>query len=216
MKKLLAATFFIIFMMMPVTVFAQSYNGATIEPENDGKTYNVSADVNDQITLNNVGGNGGTLKLGFTGAASGSVVVQQTTTRPADAPVAPGGSVDIYFDVQLTGGLTSNDIGSGTWTFTVDKSFINGIDGAIKDNVFLNHYNGTAWERLVTRQVSETATTYVYEAEVTDFSPFAVTAVLGLTNTGSPYMMGMIVAVVSLVVVGVAYRFSRNSSTKVN
>lgn len=186
---------------------ATSYDGTTIQPESDGETYNVSAEAGDTVTLDDAGLPNSQVAVTFKNGVSGSIVVKVSTTKPSDAATAASGIVNVYFDVTLNG-ITNDDITSATWTFKVAKSWLT-EQGVTAENIFLNHYGADGWTRLTTRQVSSTDTEYTFEADVTSFSPFAVTAVEGLSNTGTPYMLGVLIAVAVIAVVAGAFVASR-------
>ena len=194
-------------LLVPAVAFANTYDGTVVEPENDGETYNVAATSGDSVTLNNVGDGTGDLEVTFSNGVSGSIQVTQSTTLPAEAPVPPTGTIDIYFDVDLNG-LTNDDISGAVWSFSVTKAWLNENDVSA-ENVFLQHYTNGAWERLTTRVISETDTEVNLEADIDSFSPFAVTAVAGLSNTGSPFALGALLAAGILISLTVAFRMSR-------
>lgn len=186
---------------------AQSYNGTTIPPNSDGVTYNVVAGAGDTVTLIEIGNGDGTITITLTNSVNGSIVVKESSTRPTSASSDAPGKVNLYFDVTLNG-MTNDDIGAIVWKFSVSKNFLtqNNVTSA---NVFLYHFNGSAWERLTTTQVASSSTTVTFEAQVTSFSPFAVTAVEGLSNTGSPYLLGAVIGGGVLIATIGAYMFSR-------
>lgn len=205
-KLLLTGIFAMVLSILPAAnLFAQSYNGTTVEPEADGTTYVVTAQAGDAVTLSNVGN--GSVAITFANDVDGSIVVEESQARPADASMDAPGTVNIYYDVTLVG-ITNADITSSVWSFSVSKDFLSQND-VTASNVFLHHYSNGNWERLTTRQVSETDTTVTFEAEVDSFSPFAVTAVDGLSNTGSPYLTTAIVAISTIAVVGATFMLSR-------
>lgn len=206
-KGILLSLAVLLMSFLPVTnVFAQSYSGTTISAESDGVTYKIVASAGDTVTLVDVGSGTGQIVLTFGTNVNGSMVIRESTTRPASAPTDPSGSVNFYYDVTLNG-ISNSDITAGKWRFSVTKDWLNSKD-ASSSNVFLQHY-GSSWERLTTRETSSSSTSYSFEADVNDFSPFAVTAVKGLSNTGSPYMLGAVLAVSILAVVGGAFALSR-------
>lgn len=179
--------------LAPTVAFAQTYEGTTVQPEADGKTYNVSFSQNDKVTLNNFGQDG-QLTLNFATSGSGSVVVEKSSTVPAGASSAAPGAVDTYYDVTLSG-FTNEAIASSTWTFSVTKDWLT-QQSLTASNVALYHFENSAWKKLSTTVASETSTGYTLSAAVTGFSPFAVagTATSGgaLANTGAPILAAVI------------------------
>lgn len=206
-KGLILGVLTLLVSILPVSsALAQSYSGATIEAEADGVTYKIVANAGDTVTLVNVGSGTGQIALTFSANVNGSMVIQESTTRPAGASSDAPGATNVYYNVTLNG-LTNADISTGKWRFSVTKDWLNSKD-ASSGNVFLQHF-GSSWSRLTTKEISSTATAYTYEADVNDFSPFAVSAVPGLSNTGSPYMLGAIIAVSVLAVLGGTFVLSR-------
>lgn len=207
MKRLLltGALALILSILPAADLFAQSYSGATISPDADGATYIITAEAGDTVTLSSVGN--GLLSITFANNVNGSIEIRESQTRPSGASLDAPGAVATYFDVTLIN-ITNDDISSSTWTFSVSKDFLN-LNDAAAANVFLQHYNKGGWGRLTTQQVSETGTSVTFESDVNTFSPFAVTAVGGLSNTGSPYLMTGIVAMMTIVAVGATFMLSR-------
>lgn len=192
--------------LMPTSVYASTYNGTTVSSEADGKTYNVTASSGDTVTLTDIGSGSGKIAVTFSANVNGSIVVEESSAKPSGAASEAPGSVNVYFNVTLNG-LTNNDVSSAKWTFSVTKDWLKS-KGVGSTNVFLHHY-GSTWERLTTREISASSTSHTFEADVNDFSPFAVTAVPGLSNTGSPYMLGALLAGSSLAIVGGTFALSR-------
>lgn len=211
-KGILAGLFTLVLSVFVVAPAYATYNGTVVEPEVDGTTYKVTADAGDQVTLSGLGSGTGVLKVTFANGTTGSFVVTESSEKPAAASTAAEGAVNLYFDIDLVG-LTNDDVASAVWTFTVEKSWLS-AQGVTAQNVFLQHWNGSAWERLTTREVSSTDTTVTFEADITSFSPFAVTAVAGLSNTGSPAVIGFVIAAGILAVVGGTFYLSRRASAK--
>lgn len=172
-------------LLAPTAVLASTYDGTTVEPAGDGKTYNVSFAANDKVTLNNVGQEG-QLSLTFVNSGSGSVAVEKTSTVPASASSAAPGSVLTYYDVTLSG-FGNDDIASSTWTFNVSKDWLT-QQGLSASDIALYHFENSSWTALSTTVASETSTGYTFAAAVTGFSPFAVAGVStdSLANTGMP------------------------------
>jgi PGF-pre-PGF domain-containing protein len=206
-KLVLTGVFALLLSVVPLlSVAANTYNGAVFQPNEDG-TYTITTPSGNKITLDKVGR--GKLSFVFKNALSDAIIsVKAVSQRPAAASSDAPGSLYQYFEVVLGEGVSNDDVDTSVWTFEVDKSWLS-QNGKTSANVFLHHYNGSVWERLNTRQVAESDTTYTFEADVTSFSPFAVTAVDGLSNTGSPYMTGFIIAISSLAVVGGTFALSR-------
>lgn len=187
---------------------AVSYGGTTISSTNG--TYVVAASAGETVTLANVAGVG-TLALTFKNNVAGSVVVTESgTTRPAGAATNASGTVNKYFDISLQG-ITNADISSSKLTFTVEKAWLNN-NGVTAANVVLQHY-GSAWENLTTREVSSSSTASTFESTVTSFSPFAITAVAGLSTTGSPYVLGALIAVGVIAIVAGTFIASRKRAS---
>ncbi len=201
-----------IFMALVPTISAQaaSYNGASISPASDGKTYTISAAPGDTLTLINIGSSKSSLSITFKNNVNGSIVITEGSTLPASAPSAPTGKVSSYFDVTLNG-LTNADLSGGVWHFSVTKSFLN-AQGLGANNVFLQHY-GPSWDSLTTKQTTSDVNNYNFDANVTSFSPFAVVAVPGLINTGSPYALGAFIAIGALIVIGGSFMLTRKKKT---
>lgn len=185
----------------PAAAFAQTYEGTVVEPSGDGKTYSVSFNANDKITLNSVGGTGGQITLNFANSGSGSVVAEKLSTIPAGASSAAPGKVLTYYDVTLSG-FTNADLASSTWTFTVAKDWLK-QQGLAASDVALYHFGNGQWQALSTAVASETSTGYTLSAAVTSFSPFAVagTSTTTLANTGAP-IAAAIIPGVALVAMG--------------
>lgn len=209
MKKglLLGFAMLLVSLLPASSVFAQSYSGTTVSAESDGVTYKVVASAGDTVTLTDIGSGTGQIAITFGADVNGSIVVKESASRPASASTDAPGSVNLYYDVTLDG-ISNADITSGKWRFSVTKEWLNSKD-ASSGNVFLHHFGNGAWDRLTTRETSSTSTAYTFEADVNDFSPFAITAVEGLSNTGSPYMLGAILATGILVVLGGSFVLSR-------
>lgn len=208
-KTILLGLTALVVSLMPGSALASTYNGTTVEPQADGKTYNISAESGDTVTLANAGASGNQLAITFDASVNGTITVTPSTSRPAGASSDPSGSVNIYYDVVLNG-LTNDDVRSAKWRFSVTKEWLQQHNVA-STNVFLQHFNGSQWERLTTREISSTASGYTLEADVSSFSPFAVTAVQGLSNTGSPYMLGALLAMAILTMLVGSFVLSRKS-----
>lgn len=190
------------------TALASTYNGTTVSSAADGKTYTVVANSGDTLTLNNAGQSGALLNITFKNNVSGTIVINPSTTLPASASSAPSGNVATYFDVTLSG-LSNSDISGATWNFSATKSFLSNL-GLTSSNVFLEHWNGSSWDRLSTKLVSSDSNNYNFAGTVTSFSPFAVVAVPGLTNTGVSYALIAALSVGAIVVVAAAFFLTRN------
>lgn len=190
----------------PISASASTYNGTSVSPGADGKTYTINAGAGDTLTLTDVGSSKGQMPITFKNNVSGSVVIVESSSRPSSATSDPSGSVNTYFDVTLNG-FSNTDVSSAKWRFNVSKDWLRQRDVS-SGNVFLHHYS-SSWERLTTREVSSTATSHNFEADVTSFSPFAVVAVPGLSNTGNPYMLGALIALGILTVITVSFVLSR-------
>lgn len=188
-----------------------NYGGQVIQPV-DCKTYTILLNTGASVTLDNVGCAGGKIKTTFKGEANGKFIIVSSSTLPSGAGSSPSGTVYNYYDVTLDT-ITNADFGSTTWTFSVTKAWLsqNGLSAA---NVFLYHYDGSAWQRLTTREVSSTDTTVTFEADIPSFSDFAIVGDPSLTNTGTPYMLGALLSIGILVVIGAAFIFSRKRSIK--
>lgn len=206
-QKLLGALTALAVFVVPASAFASTYNGTTVAPAADGVTYTVSAAPGDVVTLANAGQAGGQLLVTFKNNVNGSIVIKPSTTLPASATSAPSGTVKTYFDVTLNG-FSNADVTSSTWTFSTPLSFLNGL-GLSTSNVFLEHFNGTSWDRLSTKLVSSDSANNNFTAGVTSFSPFAVVAVPGLSNTGTSYAVLALGGVGALAVVAVSYFATR-------
>lgn len=207
-KGIIAGLIGLVMSLVPVSsVGAQSYNGTTVPPNSDGETYNVTADAGDTVTLTEIGGGSGTIAVTFANGVNGTIVVKESTSRPAGASTDAPGNVNLYFDVTLNG-MSNSDISSAVWTFSVARSFLTQHD-ATASNIFLHHFNGSTWERLATKEVASNDTAVTFEAQVKNFSPFAVTAVEGLSNTGSPYLLGAVLGGGTLATVAGAFIASR-------
>lgn len=211
-KGILTGLFALVLSVFVAAPAYATYNGTVVNPEADGKTFKVAASAGDEVTLAGLPAGAGSIKLKFKNGASGVVVVNISTERPADATVAAEGNVNVYFDVDLEG-LSNEDFDSAIWTFTVEKAWLT-ANGVTAQNIFLQHFGDGAWERLTTREVSSTDTTVTFEATVTGFSPFAVTAVAGLSNTGSPAVIGLVIAAGILAVVGGTFYLSRRAHAR--
>lgn len=208
MKKglLLGIATLLISLVPAISTSASTYNGTTVESEADGKTYKVVADSGDTVTLANIGSSNSSLAVTFNSSVNGSIVIEESSTRPSGAATDPSGSVNTYFNVTLNG-LSNSNVSSSKWRFSVTKDWLNS-KGAGSTNIFLQHY-GSDWQRLTTREISSNTTSYTFESDVTGFSPFAVTAVPGLSNTGSPYMVGAVIATSTLAILGGTFILSR-------
>lgn len=208
-KGIVAALIGVVVALVPAaTASAQSYNGTAVAPESDGTTYNVVASAGDTVTLTEVGN--GSIAVTFSNDVNGQFIITESSSRPASATSDAPGAVNLYFDVTLNG-ITNDDISSAKWTFSVEQSFLNQHD-ATAQNVFLYHFNGSSWEQLTTTQVSSSDTSVTFEAQVNNFSPFAITAVEGLSNTGSPYLLGAVLGIGTLAAVGGAFYLSRRQT----
>jgi PGF-pre-PGF domain-containing protein len=209
MKKKLLSLFVGAFLVLvpAASASASSYNGTTVAPAADGKTYTVSAGAGDTLTLTNLPAPAGQLAITFNSTVSGTIVITPSTTLPASAPTAPKGTVNIYYDVVLNG-LTNANITSGTWSFNTPKSWLNQL-GLAPTNVVLYHYENGAWKALTTRQGTATATDYTFAADTTSFSPFAIVAAPGLSNTGASYVVTALVATGVLAAVVLVYVATR-------
>lgn len=194
-----------------VAASAQSYDGETVQPNEEGN-YEVAATANDTVTLANLGDSGASLELTFANGASGTVEVTTSTTAPSEATSAVPGTAAVYLDIDLNG-LTNDDISGAVYTFSVTKDWLRD-QGLESDNVFLYHWNGSAWERLSTTEIGETDSTHTYEAVIDNFSPFAVSGVLGLSNTGSPAFVLILVGSSLIGVVTAVAFMSRKSHAK--
>jgi PGF-pre-PGF domain-containing protein len=184
---------------------ATGYDGAVINPESDGVTYNVVAGAGDTVALTGVAGVG-TLNVTFKNNVSGSIVITPSASRPSEASSNANGTTNLYFDVDLNG-MSDTDVNGAKLTFTITKAWLT-ANGFTSANIVLQHF-GTNWTNLTTREISSTATTVTFEATITSFSPFAIVAVPGLSNTGSPYMVGAIIAIAALAIVGGTFIISR-------
>lgn len=207
-KGLVFAALALLVSVAPVSnALASTYGGTTVAVESDGKTYNVTAQSGDTLTLSDLGSGNGKLAMTFGANVSGSVVVEESAGRPAGASVNAPGTVSKYFNVTLNG-FSNSSVSSAKWTYSVPKSFLD-QNGAASSNVFLHHFGGGTWERLTTREVAATSDSVTFESDVKSFSPFAITAVEGLSNTGSPYMLGAILSGSILTVLGASFALSR-------
>lgn len=195
-------------MFSVLAVGAQSYDGDTVEPDINGD-YAVTAQSGDTVTLNNLG-SGGSLDVTFANGVSGTIEVTTSAGVPAGAPSASPGTANIYLDITLTG-LTNADVSSAVYRFTVTQTWLDD-QGLGSENVFLYHYNGTAWEQLPTTLVSSVGGTHTYDATISSFSPFAITAVAGLTNTGSPAYLTIAVAGALVIALGTVTVLSRRGT----
>ncbi|GAC1498440.1 MAG: hypothetical protein NVS1B10_00260 [Candidatus Saccharimonadales bacterium] len=197
--------------LAPVSVYASSYNGTTVSPQPDGVTYVISASSGDVVTLLNAGQNGGQLVITFKNTVNGTMVIKPSTGLPSSASSAPTGTVNAYFDVTLNG-FSNSDITSSTWNFNAPKSFLSNL-GLSTSNLFLEHLNGSSWDRLNTKFVSSDTTNNNFSAGVTSFSPFAVVAVPGLSNTGTSYAVLAAGGIAAIAIVVGAYMLTRKRTT---
>ena len=208
MKKGILTGLFVLFLAaVPlVSVAANSYSGAVFQPNEDG-TYTITTPSGNKIVLDKVGR--GRLGFVFKNALNAATInVKAVAERPSAASSNAPGDVYQYFEVTLVENVSNDDVDSSVWTFDVEKSWLTQNDKTAA-NVFLHHFNGSAWDRLNTRQVAESDTHYTFESDVDSFSPFAVTAVDGLSNTGSPYLTTAVVAISTIAVVGGTFALSR-------
>lgn len=209
-KGLILGISVLVLSLLPTSVFASTYDGTAVSSESDGETYKVTAASGDTLTLIDVGSGSGKIALTFSSDVNGSILIEESSSKPSGASSEAPGSVNVYFNVTLNG-LTNADISSAKWTFSVAKDWLKS-KGVASTNVFLHHYDSN-WERLTTSEVSSSSTSHTFEADVNDFSPFAVTAVEGLSNTGSPYMLGALLAGSSLAIVGGTFALSRRKAS---
>jgi PGF-pre-PGF domain-containing protein len=206
-QKIMTALVGVMVTLAPASAFASTYNGTTVSPLPDGVTYPISASSGDSLTLANAGQGGNQLTITFKNNVNGTIVIKPSTTLPSSASNAPTGNVSAYYDVSLNG-LSNNDISSSTWNFSATKSFLSNL-GLSTSNIFLAHFNGSGWDRLSTKLVGSDATNNNFSAAVTSFSPFAVVAVPGLSNTGTSYAVLAAGGLVALALVAGAYVVTR-------
>lgn len=178
---------------------ATGYNGTTVEAEADNITYEVTALAGDTVTLANIGSTTASVAITFKNNVDGTIVITESASRPSDATSDPSGIVSLYYDIKLVG-LTNADVSGAVLTFTVPKTWLsaNGFTGA---NIFLQHFDGSGWVKLTTKEVASTDTTITFTGTITSFSPFSITGVAGLSNTGSPYMLGAILSISALAII---------------
>jgi PGF-pre-PGF domain-containing protein len=212
-NKVIALALGVLVTLVPsASALAVGYNGTVVSPQGDGITYTIVANSGDTLTLNNVGGQtNGQLAITFKNNVNGTIVIKPSAGLPTSASSAPSGTVATYYDVTLNG-FSNADVTSSTWSFSTTKTFISNL-GLTASNVFLVHYNGSSWDRLSTKQLSSDATNYNFSASVTSFSPFAIVAVPGLTNTGTPYLLLVGGGIAALVVIGGAYLLTRKRTS---
>lgn len=210
LKKLTAALSLALLTFAPAAVSAASYNGTTVQPNADGQTYKVSATPGDTVNLGNIANTGGSIAITFNSSVSGTISVVSSQTLPASAPSAPNGKIATYYDVNLSGFSNAN-ISSATWNFGVARSFVSGL-GLSPTNVVMYHYTGGQWQSLKTTRGTDNTTNYNFSAVTTGFSPFAVSVVPGLSNTGFPYALTAVIGAGAIAAVVGSYVVSRKKA----
>ena len=206
-RRLFAALASALLLALPAAASASTYNGTTINPEADGQTYVVVANAGDTVTLASACQGTSTISVKFTNNVNGTIKIVKTTTLPSDASSAPSGNIDHYCDVTLTG-FSDSDLASAVWSFTVAKSFLSNL-GLSASNVSLKHYVNSSWTTLSTQETSSDSTNYTFSSTTSGFSPFAVVADPGLSNTGFPYAVSAVAGVSVLAVVGATFMLTR-------
>jgi PGF-pre-PGF domain-containing protein len=208
MKKILyTGLMSLVIGLFAVLPAAATYDGTTVNKEEDGKTYSIDATSGDKVTLSNIGSGSGTLAVTFKNDANGSIIVTESITRPNEATSDTPGSLNKYYDVSFEG-LTKDDITGAVLSFTVEKTWLS-TNGFTAENVVLSHFLGTEWEGHTTREISTTDTTVTFESDIgsniTGLSHFAISAVESHSNTGSPAVLRVILASGIIAVVGGAF-----------
>lgn len=95
----------------------------------------------------------------------------------------PEGDIYEYLNIWVgkAGFATATNIDKPHITFKVKTSWIKDL-GIKPADVKLQRYNGTVWEVLPTKVISETTDYVVFESQTSGFSPFAITAEKGLAS----------------------------------
>jgi len=104
---------------------------------------------------------------------SAKITVESLTDKPADISADPPGTVYFYISIT-TENLANNNLAEAKIKFSVDNSWLEDNDFDPND-VVLQRFAGTIWQKLLTTPLGENGTKYEFEAITPGFSTFVIT-----------------------------------------